>query len=169
MKFFTEDIIRYDRYDDEMEIKFKEACRLNHIEYLKARKKLPKKFVSIYEKTGNFDDALVPVISIVTENNGPSKARITFVDCDNHDVAWEVIISNMKEMSSHWRLNMSLRIDSLIFDELHLEDKDYFSWEMQFSDGLNMKIIFKDINIRQLSQEEIKEYFRPKNRRKRRK
>lgn len=64
MRFFTEEVL--DALDNDNEERFREACELNHIEYLKAKKRLPKKFTKIYEKTGHFDDDPIPYISIVS-------------------------------------------------------------------------------------------------------
>ena len=147
MRFFTEDVL-----NDETRIKFNEACRLNHIEYLKAKKRLPKKFIDIYEKTVHFDDNPIPCISIITENADftyglkncpPSFIRIIIVDYDNNELAWEIIISNIKDMNAKWVIIPGISsIDCIDRDELKRDGDKDLSWELNFVGGLNLKVVF---------------------------
>jgi len=171
MKFFTDNVVNFEERNTEQREIFNEACRLNHIEYNKVKKRLPKQFVDIYEKTAHFDDAIIPNISIVTEGSSftyrergdsPSKTRIIIVDYDDYNIAWEILIGSIKEMSSQWTTSFPFyRIDCFSFDELLIEDKDHISWEIAFSGGLNLRMVFKEISIRELNEEEINIYRQP--------
>ncbi len=167
MRFFTEDVEAWGADED----KFREACELNHIEYLKAKKRLPKKFIDIYEKTVHFDDDPIPCISIITEwgsfthgikGGPPSFIKMVIVDYDNHDLAWEIIISNIKEMTAKWAiLPSNSSIDCIDRDELIVDGDKDVSWELNFVGGLNLKVVFRNIDIRELKKDEIEIYKQP--------
>ena len=166
MRFFTEDVLGHENRE-----KFNEACRLNHIEYLKAKKKLPKKFVDIYENTVHFDDDPIPCFSIITEwgsfthgikGGPPSLIKMVIVDYDNYDLGWEIIISNISEMNAKWVVapgNSS--IDCIDHDEIIVEGDKDISWELGFVGGLNIRVVFRNIDIRELKKEEIEIYRQP--------
>jgi len=170
MRFFTKEILEWDEYDESKEKLYKEACELNYIEYIKAKERLPRKFTEIYEKTERFDDDLVPYISIITERGSfthgvkggpPSVLKMIIVDYDNHNLAWEIIISDIKEITVKTDLRRTPRIDCIDRDELIIEGDKHISWEMLFCEGLNLKVVFKNINIRVLEKEEIEVYRKP--------
>lgn len=65
-----------------------DAYRAYNNDFMRVRKKLPKKFINIYEENDYFHDAKVPVISISTkyqEVDGPKykldPSGNTFDDC----------------------------------------------------------------------------------------
>lgn len=172
MRFFTKELFEdWDEVNNGSRERFNEACRLNHIEYLKAKKRLPKKFTEIYEKTGHFDDDPVPYISIISEfrgfthgvkNGSSSVIRMIIVDYDNRDLAWEITILNIKEMIAEWTSDYPpLSIDCISHHELIIEDEKHISWEMLFSDGLDLKVVFKNINIKELKKDELEMYRQP--------
>lgn len=172
MRFFTKEVLEdWDEYDQSREMLFKEACELNYSEYLKAKERLPKKFTRVFEETGRFDDDPVPYISIITEYGNfthgvkggpPSVMKMIIVDYDNHELAWEIIISNIKEIIAKWKVKYPpVRISCISHHELIIEDEKHISWEMLFSDGLDLKVVFKNISIRKLEKEEIENYRQP--------
>lgn len=85
------------------------------------------------------------------------------VDYDNLDLAWEIIISGIKEMTSRWVVinAANSRIDCFAFDEIIIEDETHISWEILFVGGLDLKVVFKNISIRELGQEELERYRHP--------
>ncbi len=88
--------------------------------------------------------------------------KMVIVDYDNHDLAWEIIISNIKEMNAKWViLPSNSSIDCMSRSELIVEDEKYISWEMLFCGGLDLKVIFRNIDIRELKKEEIEAYKQP--------
>lgn len=44
-------------------------------------------------------------------------------------------------------------LEVFIRDEILIYDKDYLSWEIIFSGGFNIKIVFKNISIKQLPED----------------
>jgi hypothetical protein len=172
MKYFTDEVVNFDADTPNGQENWDEACRLNHLEYLKAKERLPKSFVSVFEKTHCFDDAHMVDISIVTERAlftygqrkcPPSLIRMIFVDYDNHELVWEILISGIRNASAEWIVinDGNAAIDCIDYDELCIEDSSYLSWEMAFVGGLRLKVVFKHIRIRQLPQKEIEKYRQP--------
>jgi hypothetical protein len=141
------------------------------IEYNKTLEILPKDFVEIYTNNHYFHDALVPDISLQTEYLGysigindfsQSKMRLIFVDYDDDCLSWEILIGNIKEVKIYCpTVYQEVYVDCFNYDELLIQDNGYLSWEIYFSSALNIKVIFKEINIRLLSKEEIEQLKKP--------
>ena len=172
MKYFTDDIVNFDADTPNGQEGWNEACRLNHLEYLRAKERLPKSFVRIYEKTHHFDDAHMVDISIVTEwphftygqkKCPPSQIRMIFVDYDDHGLVWEILISGIRNASAEWVVINAgnAAIDCIDYNELCVEDDAHFSWELVFVGGLHLKVVFKHIRARKLTPEEIERYRQP--------
>jgi hypothetical protein len=168
MKFFTKEVVE----EEGSRELWDEACRLRYIEYLKTRKRLPKRFIDVYEKTSAFDDAHMVDISFVTERANftygqkrcpPSKIRMILVDYEDQSLVWEILISSINEASVEWVVinDSNAAIDSINYDEWFIEDDTCLSWEINFVGGFNIKIIFKNISIRKLSEQEIDRYRQP--------
>ena len=87
---------------------------------------------------------------------------MVIVDYDNHDLAWEIIISNKKEMTAKWSiLPSNSSIDCIDRDELIVDGDKDVSWELNFVGGLNLKVVFRNIDIRELKKDEIEIYKQP--------
>lgn len=159
-----------ERDDDSYRQECIEAIDKYRCEYEKTRLKLPKKFVKIYEENHGFHDAKVPVFSVLTEYWGfnrnsrksrPSKARFIIVDYDNSKLVWEITIDNILDIAIHCtQMDAPIFLEHFTNDELLLEQNGYLLWDIFFSSGVEIKLIFKRLEIKELSEDEISKHLK---------
>lgn len=171
MKFIANEILE-EGYSKEWQAKISDAIMQANLEYLKIKDRLPKDFARIYERTNHFDDNLVPEISIVTENYDftntkrharGSKVKIVFVDYDNKNIGWEVVVSALKDFHISWEMDYAASIECLWYDEMTAHDEKNILWEILFSDGLFLEMIFSKIYIKKLNHVQLEAYKEPLN------
>lgn len=138
-----------------------DAFRAYKKEFDVVKKKLPRKFIKIFEEHEYFHDAKVPEISISTryqEVDGPkykldpSVIRLMIVDYRDISRRWEICLHRIKHFSCDVNISGDIfkGIDFFCYDELLQVDDNYFSWEICFSSGCSIKTIFKKLTIQEL-------------------
>lgn len=138
-----------------------DAFRAYKSEFDKVKKKLPRKFIKIFEEHEYFHDAKVPEISISTkyqEVNGPkykldpSVIRLMIVDYRDINKKWEICLHKVKHFSCNVNISGDFfkGIEFFCYDEFLQVDDNYFSWEICFSSGCSIKTIFKKLTIKEL-------------------
>jgi len=157
-----------ERNDDQYREECIEAFDKYQNEYRKTRLKLPKNFVRIYEGNHRFHDAKIPVFSVLTEYSGfnrssrksrPSKVRFIIVDYDNSELVWEVMIDNILDIEIYCCLTEApIFLEHFINDELLIEQNGYLSWDIFFSSGVEIKLVFKSLKIKELGKDEISKF-----------
>ncbi len=168
MKYLTEDIMDFKSGSDVYREEVITARELYRTEYNKTRKKLPKKFVKIYEENEGFNDFKVPIISFLTEyiyssygmiGSKPSNLKLIFIKYDNIGLAWDITIKEIIKYTCNYSAdNPKGDIEDFIYDGFLLEQNGFISWEMQFSSGFNIRVIFKKLDIRRLDKDEASKY-----------
>lgn len=103
MKYFIDKVYQkpWDRGGKE---DFEMAYKNYKVEYLEARKRLPKKFINIYETNSGFHDASVPSINILTDylrfskKDEPTRVKFIIEDADDEKKRWELVIEKIKNI-----------------------------------------------------------------------
>ncbi len=153
-----------------------EEGRQYQIEFAKAKKRLPKEFLKIYESFHRFDDADVIDISIITDQPGftkglkktvPTIIKLVIRDADMRDTLCEILIGGVKETAFIYSsYEGGDFLDDYLYDRILVEDDKHLSWEIEFAGYARLRMVFKELSARLLSKEEVEEYKRPLHKRK---
>ncbi len=139
-------------------------------EFEKAKKRLPKEFIEIYETFHRFNDNDVLYFSVLTERPGfteglkdivPNKIKMAIRDIDT-DMVCEILISGVKEISFQYKSYEGADyLDDYLYDSILIDDDEHLSWEIEFAGYARLRMVFKELSARLLSEEEIEKLKKP--------